>query len=128
VSGGPTMRITNIELDDAELPTTIEVRMTWDVWDRLCRDHRALRSVARRGHTHHLDGSTEEWWTDRYPIEWAGAAAKFYEQATDTGLSRVVSDEIYRCLSLLCARFWTNGIDDVVTKDRRNDRVSADTS
>lgn len=103
------MRVTRIDLDDAEMPETVHMRMTWDVWNRLCRDHKALRSVAQHNHVTLLDGTVEDWWIDRFPIAWVGATARFYGAMVpddDTG------SEIYRCLSSLCCRFWAGGADD----------------
>lgn len=107
----PSMRITRIDLDDEEMPKTVSVRMTWDVWDRLCRDHKALRSVAQpEAPPAWATGTVTDWWLDRFPITWVGSTARFYAaMVPDEG----TGSEIYRCLSLLCCRFWEGGADDV---------------
>lgn len=104
----PLMRVVRIELAD-ELPDTVFVDMTWPVWDRLCRDHLALRSVARPV------GEDDVWWRDGFPMSWVAKTAKHYRQFTPTD---DVSHEIYSCLSSLCNRFWVNGVDQALEETR----------
>lgn len=109
------MRITSIDLDAEELPMQVSVRMTWDVWDRLCRDQKAVRTAAQRGHTLYLDGTNEDYWADRFPITWVAGVAELYGRVPidDADPDSRVAQEIYRCLSSFCCRFWQDGVEDV---------------
>src|SRR6476646_11480037 len=109
------MRVTRSDMDGHELPVMVTVLMTWDVWDRLCRNGLALRSVAQRNHVTMLDGTVGDWWTDRFPITWVASVARFYGRVPidDADPDSRVTQEIYRCLSSLCCRFWEGGAEDV---------------
>lgn len=109
------MRVTRIDMDAREMPIMVTVLMTRDVWDRLCRDHKALRGVAERNDVTLLDGSKEDWWVDRFPITWVASVAKLYGRVPidDAAPDSRVAQEIYRCLSSLCCRFWEGGAEDV---------------
>lgn len=103
----PLMRVTSIDLDDQEMPSEVAVVMSWPVWDRLCRDHRALRSVARQ------DPHQPDLWRDRFPIEWVAKTAAMYSDTVlddPDDLFDPVGLVIWRSLSKLCNRFWLAGV------------------
>jgi hypothetical protein len=97
MTAAPLMRATSIDLDDREMPATVAVVMSWPVWDRLCRDHRALRSVAVQ--------DSAGLWRDRFPIEWVARNADWYRTPEDD-----IVREIRSCLASLCNRFWPGGV------------------
>lgn len=107
MTAAPLMRVTSIDLDEQEMPAEVAVVMSWPVWDRLCRDHRALRSVARQD-PHHPD-----LWRDRFPIEWVARTAGLYSDAPlddPNDLADPVGLVIWRSLSKVCDRFWPGGV------------------
>jgi len=96
------MRIMRIDLDDDELPQSVAVRATWDVMDRLCRDHMAIRDGRWKRRAVGL------WWSNEFPMTWVTRVARHYAALPpDDG----TGSAIYRCLSKLCCRFWENGIE-----------------
>lgn len=113
----PSMRITRVDLDEEEMPETVYVRMTWDVYDRLCRDRKALRDRALpdRPAAEVFADTSVSWWADSFPITWVASVAKHYGcvPIDDAGPESRVAQEIYRCLSSFCCRFWEDGADGV---------------